>query len=49
VDKTPENRLRLQAFNIASLDEQMQVIEVHRVETSETATETNITGKFVGE
>lgn len=34
--------LRVQAFNIASLDEEMKVIEVHRVETSAQQAETAI-------
>ena len=33
-DNIEGNMLRIQAFNIASLDENMQVIKVHRVETS---------------
>lgn len=36
------NQLRVQAINIASLDENMQVIEVHRVETSATQAETTV-------
>ena len=31
-----ENRLRVQAFNIASLDENMRIIETARVESSAT-------------
>ena len=31
IENTPENILREQAFNIASLDEDMKIIEVHRV------------------
>lgn len=48
MENTPENRLRRQAINIASLDEQMQVIDVHRVETSDSVNEVPITDKFVG-
>ena len=39
---TPENRLRVQALNIASLDEDMKVIDVVRVETSDSTSETAI-------
>ena len=46
-DNIEGNRLRIQALNIASLDENMQVIEVHRVETSNQQSETVI-NKFTG-
>ena len=39
---TPQNRLRVQALNIASLDEDMKVIDVVRVETSDSTSETAI-------
>ena len=48
VSGTPENCLRRQAINIASLDRQMKVIEVKRVETSDSVAETPITDAFVG-
>ena len=41
------NMLRIQAFNITALDEDMKIIEVHRVETSATEQETVI-DKFTG-
>jgi len=41
------NQLRVQAFNITSLDDDMKVIDVHRVETSATQSETVI-NKFCG-
>ena len=41
------NQLRVQAFNITSLDDDMKVIDVHRVETSSTQSETVI-NKFCG-
>jgi len=49
MEGTPENRLRRQAINVASLDEDMKVIEVKRVETSDSVSETSITDAFVGE
>ena len=41
-ENTPENRLRVQAFNIASLDENMRVIDVARVVTSDSEAEVAI-------
>ena len=49
MQNTPENRLRRQAINIASLDEHMKVIAVKRVETSDSQAETAITDAFVGQ
>lgn len=47
VENIEGNQLRLQAINITSLDEEMKIIEVHRVETSATVAETVI-DKFTG-
>jgi hypothetical protein len=44
---TNGNRLRVQAFNIAALDENMKIIDQVRVETSATASETSF-DKFLG-
>jgi len=44
---TKGNRLRVQAFNIAALDENMKLIDTVRVLTSDTASETSF-DKFLG-
>lgn len=46
-ENTPSNRLRVQALNVAALDEDMKVIKTIRVETSATSKETRIP-EFVG-
>ena len=42
IANTPENKLRVQAVNIAALDQDMQVIDSVKVLTSATETETEV-------